>query len=224
VRSRRRRHQCGASSPRWTPGRGRGRRRPLRAGGGIASGGSVTITIDATVKATVALGTTISNQATIAYDANVDGTNESSALTDDPSVAGANDPTNFVVVSPSQDFFALTPCRLVDTRNAVGPHGGPALVAGTGRSFALFNQCGIPATARAISVNLTVTSPTTAGNLRLYPAGTPLPTVSSINYVLGLTRANNAVFGLNGLGELAVFCGQASGTVHFILDVNGYFQ
>jgi hypothetical protein len=73
-------------------------------------------------------------------------------------------------------------------------------------------------------VNLTVTQSTTTGNLRLYPASTPRPTVSSINYVLGLTRANNAVVGLNGLGELAVYCAQASGTVHFILDVNGYFE
>jgi hypothetical protein len=51
-----------------------------------------------------------------------------------------------------------------------------------------------------------------------------LPTVSSINYVLGLTRANNSVVGLDGLGRLGVYCGQASGTVHFILDVNGYFE
>ena len=64
----------------------------------------------------------------------------------------------------------------------------------------------------------------TAGNLRLFPAGATLPTVSSINYVLGLTRANNGVVGLNGLGEVAVYCAQSSGTVHFILDVNGYFD
>jgi uncharacterized repeat protein (TIGR01451 family) len=192
--------------------------------GSIPSGGSVTITINATVKPTVALDTTISNQATISYDANVDGTNESTALTDDPSVAGASDPTDFVVVSPAMDFYTVTACRVLDTRNAVGAYGGPALVAGADRVFPLLDQCGIPATARAISVNLTVTQPTAAGNLRLYAAGTPLPTTSSINYVVGLTRANNAVVGLNGLGELAVYCGQASGTVHFILDVNGYFE
>jgi hypothetical protein len=29
---------------------------------------------------------------------------------------------------------------------------------------------------------------------------------------------------LNGLGELAVRCTQASGKVHFVLDVNGYFE
>jgi hypothetical protein len=55
-------------------------------------------------------------------------------------------------------------------------------------------------------------------------SGTPSALVSSINHVAGQTRANNAVATLNGLGELAVFCGQASGTVHFILDVNGHFE
>jgi hypothetical protein len=48
--------------------------------------------------------------------------------------------------------------------------------------------------------------------------------VSSINYVAGQTRANNAIASLNGLGELAIRCSQASGTAHFILDVNGYFE
>jgi hypothetical protein len=48
--------------------------------------------------------------------------------------------------------------------------------------------------------------------------------VSSINYTAAQTRANNAIVVLNGLGELAVHCAQAAGTVHFILDVNGYFE
>jgi len=122
------------------------------------------------------------------------------------------------------DFYTLPPCRLVDTRAAAGTFGGPALVAGADRVFPLFDRCGIPPTARALSVNLAVTQPTAGGNLRLYPAGTPLPLVSSVNYTAGKTRANNAIVALNGLGELAVRCAQASGTAHFILDVNGYFE
>src|SRR5262249_48799673 len=69
-------------------------------------------------------------------------------------------------------FFTLVPCRILDTRNPNGPYGGPALAASTTRSFAIAGQCGIPASARAISVNVTVTSPTTTGNLRLFAAGT----------------------------------------------------
>jgi uncharacterized repeat protein (TIGR01451 family) len=59
-------------------------------------GGSITITITATVN-TGTQGTTICNQGTFAYDADVNGTNEASLLTDDPSVAGATDPTCFTV-------------------------------------------------------------------------------------------------------------------------------
>jgi Beta-propeller repeat len=122
------------------------------------------------------------------------------------------------------DFFTLSPCRLIDTRNAVGPYGGPALAAGADRTFTLAGQCGIPATARAVSVNITVTAPSATGNLRLYPAGTTLPGVSSINYAAGQTRGNNAIVSLNTGGAVTVRCAQASGTVDLIVDVNGYFE
>jgi hypothetical protein len=123
------------------------------------------------------------------------------------------------------NFFTLTPCRVLDTRNANGPFGGPALSANADRSFVAAGQCGIPSTAKAISVNLTVTQPTAAaGDLRIYPTGTAIPNTSSINYRLGQTRANNAIIVLGSGGAFTVRCVQTSGTVHFILDVNGYFQ
>jgi hypothetical protein len=121
-------------------------------------------------------------------------------------------------------FFTVVPCRVLDTRKPDDPYGGPALVAGSDRTFTIAGQCNIPSTAVAVSVNLTVTQPSAGGNLRLYPAGIPLPLVSTINYAPGQTRANNAIVPLSAEGEMAVRCGQASGTVHFILDVNGYFQ
>jgi hypothetical protein len=157
-------------------------------------------------------------------------------------VTGNTDSTNFPTENPFQmdqpytdafvaklslppmDFFTLSPCRLIDTRNAMGPYGGPALAADADRTFTLAGQCGIPATARAVSVNVTVTAPSATGNLRLYPAGTSLPGVSSINYSAGQARRNNAIVSLNTSGALAVRCAQASGTAHFILDVNGYFE
>ncbi len=66
--------------------------------------------------------------------------------------------------------------------------------------------------------------PTAAGHLRLHAGGGPLPETSAINYSAGQTRANNAVATLNALGELAIHCGQDSGTVHLILDVTGHFE
>jgi hypothetical protein len=126
---------------------------------------------------------------------------------------------------PLEQFFTISPCRLVDTRDPVGPLGGPALAAQAERSFSIVGgTCGVPATAKAVSVNLAVTGPSVAGNLRLYPAGTATPTVSALNYTAGQTRSNNAIVPLSAGGEIAVYCAQASGTAHFILDVNGYFE
>ncbi len=190
--------------------------------GALAVSGNVTITIQATIKGTVSGGTLVSNQGSISYDSDGNGSNDASAQTDDPAVAGANNPTVFAVRGA---FFTVTPCRIVDTRTTPnGPLAGPALVAGASRSFTLAGSCGIPATAKAVSLNVTVTQPTGAGDLRLYPAGQSAPLVSTINWVAGQTRANNGVATLSALGGLAVQCDQASGTVHLILDVNGYFQ
>jgi hypothetical protein len=121
-------------------------------------------------------------------------------------------------------YFTLAPCRVVDTRGGA-PIGGPVLQGQETRSFAMAGNCGIPVTAKAISLNITVTGATAQGNVRLFPAGQAVPTVSAINYVAGQTRANNAVIKLNASGALAAFVGQAAGTTtHLVIDVNGYFE
>ena len=75
------------------------------------------------------------------------------------------------------------------------------------------------------SLHVTVTQTGATGNLRLFPAGSPLPLVSPINYAIGQTRANNGIMQLNLAGELAVFVGQPAGTTtHLIIDVSGYFE
>ncbi|HTQ78459.1 MAG TPA: hypothetical protein VMM92_00570, partial [Thermoanaerobaculia bacterium] len=59
-------------------------------------------------------GTTVANQATIAYDGDGNGTNESSAQTDDPSTPGAGNPTMFSITGePAPEVPALTPLGLL---------------------------------------------------------------------------------------------------------------
>lgn len=132
-------------------------------------------------------------------------------------------PTATPVPTP-QAFHSVTPCRVVDTRNAPSPVGGPALEAGAERLFPFAGECGIPPAARSVSINITVTGPTAAGHLTIYPGGKAAPLVSSINYNSGQTRANSAIVALGNGGTLAVVNGQASGTVHFIADMNGWFE
>jgi Metallo-peptidase family M12 len=121
-------------------------------------------------------------------------------------------------------FYTIPPCRVIDTRNPTGTYGGPALSANSQRSFTLWGQCGIPSSAKAVSVNVTVTQGTSAGILKLFPAGTGIPTATSINYRVGQTRANNSFSGLGNGGALTVRCEQNAGSVQAIIDVNGYFQ
>jgi hypothetical protein len=147
---------------------------------------------------------------------------------DNTTSANARSEFSLVAVSApfdeALDFFTLAPCRLIDTRDLGAPIGGPALTAQVERSFLAVGHCGIPSTARAVSFNVTVTQATAPGNLRLYPAGTQLPTVSALNYLAGQTRGNNGVAPLDAAGSLTAYADQSQGTAHLILDVNGYYQ
>jgi glucose/arabinose dehydrogenase len=127
-------------------------------------------------------------------------------------------------IQSAKNFYTVTPCRVLDTRDPAGPWGGPALAAGSDRAFAIGGRCGIPATARAVSINVTVTAPTDFGHLVLFPAGGAPPTTSAINFRPGQTRANNAIVTLGPAGDIVVRTGMATGNVQFILDVDGYFD
>lgn len=151
-------------------------------------------------------------------------------VTDSGSPPLADDETITVTVNETVPpaaalaFYTVTACRVADTRTAAGPQGGPALAANAVRTFVFAGGCGVPPTAKAVSINVTVTQADAPGDLRLYPGGTPAPPTSTINYSAGRTRANSAVLALGASGDLSVLCAQPSGSVHLVLDVNGYFQ
>ncbi|HTO87601.1 MAG TPA: CSLREA domain-containing protein [Thermoanaerobaculia bacterium] len=70
------------------------------------------------------------------------------------------------------------------------------------------------------------TQPGYAGipRIRINTGGGTLPVVSTMNYGAGQTRANDAIVPLGPSGDIIVHVDQSSGTVHFIVDVNGYLQ
>jgi hypothetical protein len=117
-------------------------------------------------------------------------------------------------------FDTVPPCRLLDTRD---PAPGSPLVGGAPRTFAVVGNCQIPATARAVAYNVTVTGATATGNLRIGPGGTPPPSTAAVNFRAGQTRANNGVVALGTDGDIGVMLAP-SGTAHIIIDVNGYME
>src|SRR5512140_1609317 len=70
-------------------------------------------------------------------------------------------------------YYAVTPCRAYDTRPGLpsaGGEGGGIMHTATPRNFRMRGFCGVPSTAAAVSVNLTVTNPQASqGDLRVAP-------------------------------------------------------
>jgi hypothetical protein len=119
------------------------------------------------------------------------------------------------------DLYTVAPCRLVDTRTSY------PLQADQTRSFLAAGHCGIPITAKALMLNVTVIGSTGNGYLTLYPDNLSVPVSTTINFQTGLTRANSAVVRLStdGEGRVGVYTSvNGGGVVHLLLDVAGYFE
>jgi hypothetical protein len=143
-----------------------------------------------------------------------------------PGSVVASRPSSFLYIAPQADadFYTLTPCRVLDTRNPNGPWGGPALGVGQNRSFTIAGRCSVPADALAVSVNLTVTQTGGPGHIEYFPGNAFPFGTSSVSFATGQTRANNAVLMLATDGSGSVrFLNTSGGSAHLILDVNGYF-
>jgi hypothetical protein len=124
-------------------------------------------------------------------------------------------------VLPGLDFYTLVPCRVFDTRQST------PLQSGVERAFAISTVCGVPVTARAVSVNLTVVAGSGNGYVVVFPGDMEVPVATNVTFPAALTRSNNAILPLarNGAGTLGARASVGgSGTVHLVLDVNGYFE
>ena len=127
---------------------------------------------------------------------------------------------NFAATPPLR-FIPVTPCRIADTRGAAGAFGAPLLAGNAKRDFAIpQSACGIPATAKAYSLNFTVVPPGQLVYLAAWPAGVPQPEVSILNSYDGRVKANAAIVPAGTDGAISVF---ASDNTEAIIDINGYF-
>jgi hypothetical protein len=140
------------------------------------------------------------------------------------SVGNANGAISSFTTSPppplSYEFIPVAPCRIADTRNASGAFGGPELGAGATRTFNIpQSSCGIPSSAAAYSLNVTVVPGTTLGYLTIWPAGEAQPVVSTLNSD-GRVKANAAIVPAGSNGGVDIYVSDAS---NVILDIDGYF-
>jgi hypothetical protein len=119
-------------------------------------------------------------------------------------------------------FNTVTPCRVADTRNATGTFGGPIMAANTTRTFPLpTGSCGLPSSAAAYALNVTVVPTSTLNYLTLWPAGQSQPTVSTLNSATGQVVANAALVPAGTSGGVSVY---VTNQTQVIIDVVGYFS
>jgi hypothetical protein len=92
--------------------------------------------------------------------------------------------------------------------------------------FPFAGSCGVPSTAKAVSVNVTTISASGEGYIVLYRGdAVTAPPTSSISFQPLANRANNAMVSLGDDGTMAgLALLSAGGTVEMVVDVNGYFE
>ncbi len=119
------------------------------------------------------------------------------------------------------NFYTVTPCRIVDTRNTTGTFGGPIMTGGTTRTFPLSEgSCELPSTAAAYSLNMTVVPSGFLGYLTTWPTGGSQPVVSTLNAYKGQVVANAALVPAGTGGAVNVY---VTNDAQVIIDTNGYF-
>lgn len=127
----------------------------------------------------------------------------------------------FGYFSPTGDrHTALTPRRLLDTRNGVGGYStdfGPQMT----RSLTVAGVGGVPTSATAVVVNMTPVNATAASFMTAFPSGGPRPYVSNLNFVAGEVGPNLGIIPIGSDGKISFF--NHAGSTDLAVDVVGYF-
>ena len=123
---------------------------------------------------------------------------------------------------PAGFFAPLPPQRLLDTRTGVGA--SAARVGAQGSiDVQLTGRGGVPQTGvAAVVLNVTVTNPSAASYLTVFPTAGTAPVVSNLNFTAGQTVPNRVIVKVGSGGKVTFF--NAAGTVDVIADVGGWYS
>jgi len=127
-----------------------------------------------------------------------------------------------VLVTNKMGYHPITPVRILETRAALG-----ALQYSTPWGHAVDRSVqvlgnGVPSGAKAVVLNVTAVEASLPSDLRIYPAGTPRPNVSNLNFNAGQTIANSVIVQVGTGGNIQIY--NNSGTVHVLADVVGWID
>src|SRR5208337_1669053 len=82
------------------------------------------------------------------------------------------------------------------------------------------SSCGIPTSAQAYSMRMTVVAPGPLGYLTTWPAGQPFPVVATLNALNGGVVGNQALVPAGTNGAISVY---VTNNTDLVIDINGYF-
>ena len=117
--------------------------------------------------------------------------------------------------------FGVDPQRLFDSRTGQNTARG-AFGSGEARSVQVTGQAGVPGDATSVVLNVTVTEPTFAGFVTVWPTGGTMPLASTLNFVAGQTVPNLVMVKLGNGGQVSLF--NSAGSSHLLADVVGYVR
>jgi hypothetical protein len=130
-------------------------------------------------------------------------------------------------------FHPIDPARVYDSRLAAYAPNNGLLARNTNRVLsvkdgrdangAVVAANVVPEGATAVAINVTIAGPTGPNFLSVVPGDAASFTASTINWPGGFDCANGAIVKLDATRQLKAFCGDQSGSTHFIIDVTGYY-
>jgi hypothetical protein len=130
--------------------------------------------------------------------------------------------------SKAGGFVSLSPARLLDTRpgsftidNQFVKIG--AIGSGSTLRLKVLGRAGVPLTGvGAVSLNVTAVTPSTVGQLIVYPSGVPVPNTSNLNFTSSKTVANSVTAKIGADGYINIV-NNSTGATNMVVDVNGWF-
>jgi DNA-binding beta-propeller fold protein YncE len=139
-------------------------------------------------------------------------------------VPNAENTVSVIADGTALQFIPVSPCRVVDTRNANGPFGGPPIQGTTTRSFPIpESNCNVPGNAAAYSLNVTLV-PNPGSRVRyltIWPGGADRqPLSQTMSSPDGRIRANAATVASGVSGGVNVY---VSDTTNVVIDISGYY-
>jgi Leucine Rich repeats (2 copies)/Leucine rich repeat N-terminal domain len=127
----------------------------------------------------------------------------------------------------SADLVPITPARLVDTRTGFNTIDGQSAGGGPLKStqsfqFQTAGRGGVPGYGvNAVVLNVTVTNPSSAGSLTIWPSYQGQPQAANLNFVPGQTVPNLVIVSSYYYGSMNIAI--SAGTADVVVDVVGWF-